>query len=230
MRNIDFMPEWYRADRRRRNSHLTRMWLGIIGLAALFLWFTVGRSRVNEAEGHLAHLRSQNRTVQAGLGIIDQLRDEQALLLEKYKLAVQLTPRISCVETLVGLAELIPPQVAVQHLELRSSQEQPRKAKSLASVVAKLSDSKADSGNEEHSKNQELQIGLVGLAPSEMDVAVLVGQLSGRQDFHGVNLEYCNATTIEDREGCTFKLKFVVRDRISELNRNESILGVEADS
>ena len=230
MRNIDFLPEWYRADRRRRDSRLTRMWLGIIGLAALFVWFAAGRSGVNEAEEQLAHLRGQNLTVQAGLGIIDQLRGEQTLLLEKHKLARQLTPRISCVETLVRLAELIPPRVAVQHLELKNRQEKSLKAKSLASVAARSSQSKADSGSQEQSENQELHVSLVGLAPSEMDVAVLVGQLSGRHEFYGVSLEYCNAMRIEDHEGCTFKLSFAVKDNVLEFDENEDVLSVEADN
>lgn len=215
MRDIDFLPEWYRQNRQRRDSRLTRTWLGMIGLGALFVWFAVGRISLNQAQGRLAHLESQNQMVQAGLGMIDQLAQKEAVLLKKYELAEQLTPTTSCVRVLSKLAKLIPPQVAVKRLELVNKPSQSEGTDRLATLAAKLSGPKSAGASQEQFQKYELHVSLQGLAPSEMDVAVLVGQLSGSQDFSSVALEYCNAASLKAYQGCTFKVNFVIKDEVA---------------
>ncbi len=229
MKNINFLPQEYRQARRRHDLRVSRMWLAMIGLCALGLWFAVGKLQLREAQARLAHLEDQNKMVQTGLDVMEQLKGEHAKLLERYKLAQQLTPRLSCVQTLSKLADLIPPQVVVEKLDVvsKKGQSRPEAGNKLAQLADRIS---AENSLEKASQPEirELHLSIIGLAPSEMDVAVLVGQLSSYQDFHSVQLEYCRSSTVEKHQASTFEVTLVSRVLPSILPHNEDTLSLEA--
>ena len=224
MKDIDFLPQQYRQARRRHDSRITRGWLAVIGLCSMGIWFGVGTFQLGEAKARLAHLDGQNRTVQTGLDLIDQLEGEQAKLLERYRLAQQLTPALSCVETLGKLAELIPPQVALERVSIVSKKDRNRPG--AGGKLAELAESISAAAS--LPEITELQLSIVGLAPSEMDVALLVGRLSSCQNFGEVRLEYCKSGAVGNRRACTFKVDLISRTAATVLTHNQDTLILEA--
>ena len=229
MKDINFLPQEYREARRRHDSRVSRLWLAMIGLCALGIWFGVGKLQLRERQARLARLEQQNRMVQTGLDVMEQLKGKHAKLLERYKLAQQLTPRLSCVQTLGRLAELIPPQVVVEKLNVvsKKGQSRPEAGNKLAQLAERIS---AENSLEKASlpEIRELHLSIIGLAPSEMDVAVLVGRLSSYQDFRNVRLEYCKSSTIEKRRACTFEVTLVTKALPSIISHSEDTLSLEA--
>ncbi len=229
MKDINFLPQEYREARRRHDLRVSRMWLATIGLCALGIWFGVGKLQLREAQARLTHLKDQNKMVQTGLDVMEQLKGQHAKLLERYKLAQQLTPRLSWVQTLSKLAELIPPQVVVEKLDVvsKKGQSRPEAGNKLAQLADRIS---AENPLEKASQPEirELHLSIIGLAPSEMDVAVLVGQLSSYQDFRNVQLEYCRSSTTEKHQASTFKITLVSRALPLVLAHNEDTLSLEA--
>ena len=224
MKDIDFLPQQYRQARRLHHSRVCRGWLAMIGLCTLSIWFGVGQLRLREASAHLVHLDHQNRTVQTGLDLVDELENQQAKLLERYELAQQLTPKLSCVQILGKLAELIPPQVVVQSLTVVSKKDQGRVRP--GGKLAKLAET--ISAKASLPEITELHLSIVGLAPSEMDVALLVGQLSSCQNFAEVRLEYCKSGTVENRRACVFKVNLLSKAAPVALTHNQDIPSLEA--
>jgi len=231
VKNINFLPQEYRQARRRHDLRVSRAWLAMIGLSALGIWFGVGTLQVSEAQARLAYLEDQNKMVQTGLDVMKQLKDQHAKLLERYKLAQQLTPRLSCVQTLSKLAELIPPQVVVEKLDIvsKKGQSRPEAGNKLAQLADRIS---AENPLEKAPlpEIRELHLSIIGLSPTEMDVAVLVGQLASYQDFRNVQLEYCRSSTVEKHQACTFKVTLVTRTLpwVLAHNHNEDTLSLEA--
>ena len=212
MKDIDFLPQWYKLSRRRRDSRRTRLWLGAVGLSVLLIWFTTGHLRLREAKAQLAQLDSYHSTLQEGLDIIDQLNVEQSTLLERHELARQLTPKLSCVRILSRLAQLIPPQVSIERLHwvTAGTQTSTPPQDKISALADRIADQN-NTGQKTRQQETELHLSIFGLAPSVMDAAVFVGQLVTSQDFRDVRLEYCNAVKIEDRKGCRFKVSFLIR-------------------
>ena len=229
MKDINFLPQEYREARRRHDSRVSRAWLAMIGLCALGIWFGAGTFQLREAQAQLAHLEQQNRMVQTGLEVMDQLKGEHDKLLERYRLAQQLTPRPSCVQTLNKLAELIPPQVIVEKLDVvsKKGQSRPGRSNKLAQLADRIS---AENPLEKASQPEirELHLSIIGLALSEMDVAILIGRLSSCQDFRNVQLEYCRSGTVEKYQASTFKVTLVSGVLPSVLSHNEDSLSLEA--
>ena len=224
MKDIDFLPLQYRQARRRHDSRIVRGWLAVIALCAMGVWFGVGRFQLREAKARLIHLDVQNRTVQTGLDLIDKLEGEQTTLLERYGLAQQLTPTLSCVQTLAKLAELIPPQVALERLSIvsRKDQNRPRPGGKLGELAERISADAWQPGI------TELQLSIVGLAPSEMDVVLLVGRLSSCQSFAEVRLEYCKSDTVNKHRAWVFKVNLLAKAAPLALTHNEDTPSLEA--
>ena len=229
MTYIDFLPQWYKQDRRRRDLRISRIWLTAIGFCALGVWFGVGNLQLRQAHAQLAHLQQQNHTVRAGLDLLDQLKSEQATLLERCNLAQKLTPSISSVDVLTRLAEFIPSKVAIERLNLISKKASATAQSSdkLTALAARIA---ADKVLPQASSSQgtQMHLSIVGLAPTQMDVAVLVGRLAGSQDFRDVRLQYCKATTIENRQGCTFEVTLLIQPPSSSLLKNKDATSLEA--
>ena len=223
MKDIDFLPQWYRQARRSHDSRISRLWLAMIGLCALAVWFGVGKLQTGQAQAQLAYLTDQNQMVQEGLDLIGQLEEEQAELQERYKLAQELAPTLSSVEILSKLADLIPPQIALKKLEVVSKLSEPSAARSdkLTALAAKISAGTPSGPTPPQPRTVEMEVSVIGLAPSETDVAILVGQLAGCRDFRQVRLEYCKAATIEQCQGYSFKASLTVEAAAWALNKDE---------
>lgn len=210
MKNINFLPGQYRQARRQHDSRVSRAWLAIIGLCALGIWFGTGRLQLRQAKARLLHLDNQNKTVQTGLDVIAELNAEQAELLKTHRLAQHLTANLSCVQALAKLAELIPPQVSIVKVSVVGTEGQrSTQGKRNLAKLAKDVSSKTSLEQISQPENTELQLSIVGLAPSEMDVALLVGQLSSCQDFGEVRLEYCRSETVKKHQACIFKVNLL---------------------
>jgi Tfp pilus assembly protein PilN len=215
MKEIDFLPEPYREACHRRDRRVTRIWFAVIGVCALGLWFLAGEMRIRKAQANVDYLARQNTTVQAGLDLIKKLKTEQVDLRQKFKVIQDLGPRVNSVELLATISKFMPAQIGLKEYQLTCTEidekkegEEPNGIGALAATVLEKSvaDKKA-----KPKKILEIKVGVVGLARSEMDVAVLVGQLSSYKKFQDIRLEYCKAEVIQGRKATQFKITFAVK-------------------
>ena len=122
------------------------------------------------------------------------LQAEQAVLLERYKLIRELQPGVSCVATLCRIAELLPEAVVLRQLQFSCGTASGGAAEPAGGVKAQAAGPPA------------VRMALAGLAPSQVDIAVLVGQLSGCREFANVRLDYSKACEIDSRQAYEFRV------------------------
>lgn len=195
MKNIDFLPLSYHEARQRRRLRLRRLWLAVVGVCVLAGWLGTDELRVHRARRQLESLLVQNDTVQAGLEQIAQLQAEQAALLDRYRLVEALESPVSCVTTLQRIAELLPQDVVLRQLQLTCGTAANLPGTQVAPAPATPQD-----------HPDTIQLILSGIAPSQVDIAILVGRLSGCRDFANVRLEYSKASTVESRQVHEFRV------------------------
>lgn len=198
MRNVDFLPDAYRQARRHRRMRLQRMGLGAACLGLLALWWAVDELRIRSLRRQLECRMDQHRTVQAGLDQITKLQVEQAAWLDKHRLVQDLQPPISSVQTVFRVAQLLPQHVALRHMQMTCGTAAP--AGGGAALAAK---------DQARPTSPILpRVVLSGIALSEVDIAVLVGQLSSCREFANVRLDYCKAAEVESRPVQEFRVSF----------------------
>jgi len=208
MKNIDFLPQDYKDARNRHRERIMRLWLVGAAVCALAVLFVVGHVQLRQARNDLSYLASQNQLLQRGLDLISQLTREQQQLSRKYKMLQALAPQVSCSENLTDLARLMPPGVTLKQYQLKCESPAGRTN----------SDQQSGSGSP-----QRYVVTVVGLAPSEMDVAVLVAQLSAFQRFRDVRLEYCKASPVHGRRAHGFKATFVIQPASLNVEQTQEV-------
>ncbi len=216
MKDIDFLPEPYREACHRHERRVTRVWFALIGVSALGLWFLAGELRIHKAQTHVEYLVRQNRTVQAGLDLIKKLKIEETELRHKFEIIKELGPQVNSVEILATISKFMPAQIALKEYQLTCKEEEEEEksegpTSGLSELAAKVLDKKDVDKKPKPKKVPEIKVSLVGLARSEMDVAVLVGQLSSYQKFRDIRLEYCKADLIQGHQATQFRITFEVK-------------------
>lgn len=199
MRNVDFLPDAYRQARRHHRLRLRRLELGAACLCLLASWLAADELRIRSSRRQLEYRAGQNRTVQAGLDQIARLQVEQTALLDRHRLLRDLQPPISSVQTVFRVAQLLP-----EHVGLRQMQ--------ISCGPAALPSGGPAAGKSQAQPASPLlpRVALSGIALSEVDIAVLVGQLSSCREFANVRLDYCKAAQIESRHVQEFRVSFDV--------------------
>jgi hypothetical protein len=200
MRNLDFLPDAYRQARRQRRLRRHRLGLGAACLCLLASWFGADELRIRGSRRQLACRAGQNETVQAGLDQIARLQIEQTALLDRYRLLQDLDPSISSVQTVFRIAQLLPENVALRRMQMTCGP-----AASPGGAPATPSKTRAQPASPSLPR-----VALSGIALSEVDIAVLVGQLSSCREFANVRLDYCKAAEVESRRVQEFRVSFDV--------------------
>lgn len=200
MRNIDFLPDAFRQACRRRTSRIRRLWLGGMVLCVLIGWLGVDELRLRRARQYVDYLAVQNETVQAGLQHLARLQAEQMALLDKHRLLQELQPPASSVATVFRIAQLLPEHVALKQLQMTCR----------PAPVVELPAAKAPGPKTAEPRPVLPRVALWGIALSQVDIAVLVGQLSGCREFANVRLDYSKAADLESRRVQEFRVTFDV--------------------
>ncbi len=198
MRNVDFLPDAYRQARRHRRLRLRRLGLGAACLFLLASWLAADELRIRSARSQLEYREGQNRTVQAGLDQIARLQVEQSALLDRHRLLQNLQPPVSSVQTVFRVAQLLPEHVALRQMQMTCGPAALPDAKPAAAGKTQV----------QPASPPPPRVTLSGIALSEVDIAVLVGQLSSCREFANVRLDYCKAAEVESRHVQEFRVSF----------------------
>jgi len=213
MKEINFLPKPYQEARRRHDQRITLVWFAVIGLCALGLWFFAEATRIQIARTNVDHLTRQNTMVQTGLDLVKKLRAEQAELREKYEVIKDLRPKANNIEILAAISRFMPAQITLKEYQLVCGEKEEKVEGPAGSVKKVLSKSEADR-KPKAKTSPDIKVSLVGLARGEMDVAILVGQLSGYKKFQDIRLEYCKAGSLQGRLATQFKISFAIKPHL----------------
>jgi Tfp pilus assembly protein PilN len=201
MRKIDFLPESYRESRQRHAVRVRRAWLAGLVLAGLASWFGVEELRLRGVRSQLEYLAGQNKTAMAGLEHIARLQAEQAGLLDRHRLLQELQSPVSSAATVFQIARLLPENVAVGHLQIT--------CRPASAPVVKAGSEVATAEAQAVPPAVPL-VSLSGVAASQVDIAVLLGQLSGCREFANVRLDYSKAAEVKGHLAQEFRVTFEV--------------------
>ncbi len=198
MSDIDFLPERIRLQRQRL-AHLKRQGLLLLLCIAAMAGLTVIRQhRIAQAAADVTMLNNCYRNIQDDLGRIPPLEHLMADLMIKKRIDGELGSRTDCTAVLAELCRVMPANVSLRSLEMQTADFKTDN-KSARPVV----DSSAAQRSEEGVKR--VRIVLEGLAPTDVDIANFIGQLSSSCLFEDVNMSYSKSIPFRGRVAREFQ-------------------------
>lgn len=212
MKEIDFLPEWYKSGRRRQFGYRTQ-YIALGGmLLVMTVWHILGLHSVSKAKaqisGNAAEMKqAENTSVKlAGLqGKISLLNKKQAVLLKT-------DSRINLANVLAEMSYLVSDKIVLGKVEITAERfEQQQGKESSEQVAAVVRAAKYESGKTQQTLVGDVRFKIVitGVAADAADVAALMCRLEESQYFSAVVLCYSRNAQIKMQSGSSNSLQTV---------------------
>jgi len=203
MENIEFLPESVRRQRASRGRRVRAGWmLGACLLAMAALTF-VRHHRIARARADGDRLAERARTLKAQAAMLGPLERQMADLLIKKRIDDELGGRTDCTAILAELCRVVPASLALVSLDLQAvevTQTSGGDASRQWSARPVVS-----GGGRSSVVVRRVQLVITGLAPSDVDVANFIGQLSASCLFEDVNMGYARTVDFGGRMAREFR-------------------------
>jgi len=209
MPELEFLPTWYPQARRRRRLLLIQAWGTLLVLVAVGAWTALARHHVAHAAKSLVVVDRQ--LAQSELELV-QLQ-EQLRLKGQLELQRQIVSRLGLpLETsrlLHTLDGLMPKEMSLVELNIDTDEHVARPAMAVRQVQQSAGAIEMD---------RRLNVRLVGVAPSDLDLANFLASLTGVPFFDNVTTTYSKDKTQAGHVLREFEVTF-------SLNLNRSAVG-----
>jgi len=209
MNNLDFLPERIRNQRSRRNRLVRQAYLLALCAAALVTLGYIRQGQVAAARADVALLEECRSSLLQQTARREVLADQLQELALKKQVEEHLGSRITAQLVLAELHHQMPPSTCLTRLELETMEIQVgRKSAANVSVRATV----APTGDRKPETVKRMRLTLVGMAPSDVEVANFIGQMSASPLFEDVTMGYTKNVAYKGRTAREFRAScYVVR-------------------
>jgi hypothetical protein len=195
MKEIDFLPAWYK-DERRRQGHVRRQYVALVAVFLVMMVFNATAIyRVNTAAAEAANLENQRMGAEAVVHEFGVLTKQLNELKTRAGLVEQMDSRVDIAALLAEMSHVIGGSVVLRKVEIQAEPfgRTDEKGQTKGSAV-RLADRPANSDKEPPLGRVKFRIVLTGVAAHPADVADLVCKLDESPYFQRVYpLFYGNA-------------------------------------
>jgi len=203
MKEIDFLPEWYRTGRRRKVTYRTQ-YVALGGIfVIMFVWNYLTSGSISRAEAELAQIRTGNPQAQAAAEQFARLKKQMSQLQEKAALIEKIDSRINVASVLAELSFLIDDEIVLRRVELLAERfpsatrgNKPARSNGLVRAGS------AGGGRKDLPLGDvRFKVVIAGVAASAADVAALICELEESPYFFQVAPSFSRNTQIKPGGG-----------------------------
>ncbi len=206
MDTIDFLPERIRIQRARRKSLKRQVCLVVVVVVSLAVLGYVRQGMIGGAKAELVRLNAQIDHVNHQLALRSELERQTADLMIKKRIDDTLGSRVNALEVLAELERTLPESIFMTRLALEAVE--------LRLPVAAAEDNAPSTGGRQTKEKVVKRVRLVftGLAPSDVDLANFIAQMSAGRLFEDVSMGYAKNVEFHGRQVREFQAScYVVR-------------------
>ena len=215
MKEIDFIPQWYKAGRERKRRCVRHY-----SLMAVLFTLMVGWGFV--INGHVSRVSAEVEEIHTAFEK-GRLRGEQVNLLEsritemkeKTTFLDKIASRTKVTAILGELSYLIGENVILSNLSLQNEliQNSVRKNAFASAAVVRVSGSKKDDQDVViPASPSHCKVVLTGIAARPVDAASLIARLEQTDYFNQVSLIYSKPKKVKDQDVTEFEIRCFVAD------------------
>ncbi len=203
MREVEFLPERIRHQRFRRRRLVRQGYLLAVCVLLMGVLSYFNNVRVTQAQAELGTLEEHSSYLSGQIEKIPPLERELAELLIKKRIESELGSRTDCTAVLAELCRIMPENMAMVSLDLKSMDV---RVKIPAGSGANQS-ARASAGGAARTTRtvRRARLVITGVAPTDIDVANFIGQLSSSCVFENVKMGYAKTAILGDRTAREFQ-------------------------
>ncbi|MEX0777600.1 MAG: PilN domain-containing protein [Phycisphaeraceae bacterium] len=191
MNEINFLPRAYVIEQMRQRR--VRREFALIAMAIMVMagWFLIAQARMDQLSFYTQEVESQAQVMREQVKQAIDREAQRTVLSRQFRIQRELAPALSYSQVLATIGALLPRSMAIRDLSMLGRQptvDLPSGGKSGGgdASAAQAPDRQPDA----------IRITLVGVAPSDTEVANFVGALADHPLFANVKLLYCKSAEV----------------------------------
>ena len=200
MREPDFLPDWYPRARRRRRAVVLQAWATLLAALGVGLWLLVARTSVKSAQASLSNLDGELSAARAQLDQLSQLRTLKAQLVEQDRLLADLGLPVDLARLLGEVGRCLTPRMSLTSVTAQTDER-------LRQVGA-ASLANRGKGGPPPALDRTLRVVVVGVAPTDIDVATFFAALNGVDFIEQASIRRSEEKIKDNRRMREFEVEF----------------------
>lgn len=220
MKEIDFIPEWYKADRKRKRRYVRQSTLIGVAFVIMMIWGMVIDRYVVSVKADVQDIQDAFTKAQTRVQEAMELQGQIDTLEQKASWLDKLTLRTPMTAVLAEVSYLMHDKVILSDLSLKNEPIEELKENQTAAPGAVVQIGVPKEKNEDVVGPQiptRVVMTLTGIASQPADAAVLIARLEDSPYFDSVTLVFSKPKDFKETEVTEFKIRSYVADyRIQE--------------
>lgn len=202
MKEIDFLPTWYRQSRQRRIS-VRRQYIALGGaFIVLMTWNLVATSSISKATTELARHQAREANARTTSLKFAELRGQITQLQKKARFLEKIDSRIDVAGTLAEMSALVNSSVVLSKVEFVAERFPDKQAgKPGGNSAARVAQSGSGQTQEAPLGNVRFKVLMKGVAADASKVAALVQSLERSPYFRQVHPSFSRNTELSTVKG-----------------------------
>ncbi len=204
MKEIDFLPEWYKSGRRRQLSYQSQ-YLALAGIfVVMIVWNIFATRSISKAKAMSARMTVEQSQAEHFSAQLADMKNELRRFQDKNKSIENIDSKIDVASVLAEIGFLVDEKVVLKNVEFKAE----KFAKSDASKSSSKSNAVVRAVSAKSGQEQDLPIGDVrfkvvisGIAADASNVAALICKLEDSPYFNQVVLAFSrNSQIVKSKE------------------------------
>jgi hypothetical protein len=197
MKEIDFLPEWYKEGRRQR-VHMRRQYaVLVIAFIAMVSYNATSTHRITRANAELARLEGKRVEAQSAFDEFNTVTQNLNKVREKANLIERIDSKIKMAAVLAEMSHILGETVVLSKVEFTGEPFAGDKGPRTDNTGVRVADGRSDASGETLVGNVRFRIILTGVAVSPADVAALVSRLDDSSYFHQVHASFWRSGKVQ---------------------------------
>jgi len=201
VREMEFLPSWYRVVRRQRIAVIVQAWATVGLLVVLLVTTGLSKFRLINSKAELSNVRQQMAVTQKDLDELESMKQLQRRWSEQGEVLAKLGVSVESTRLMGLLAQATPESIALIGLNLQT-EEKVETVKSVAAARAMK--------DKEPSIDRKLRVRVQGVAPSDAEVADLMAKLGAVVFLEDVSMSYSKDADQNGRAVRQFEVTFAM--------------------
>jgi len=176
MRELEFLPDWYPGIFRRRRLVMLQAWMVLVLSLGLAAWQFLSGNNVRVARAELSTLQGDMSQTDMDLKKLDQLLELKRQWRAQDQIIARLGAHVPSARLVAALEAVMPPEMALLNLAVDTI-EQPRTVTT-------------PNGKSEIIVDRQIKIRMLGVAPTDVDLANFMTRLTAERYFEQVSMTY----------------------------------------
>jgi Tfp pilus assembly protein PilN len=217
MKKLDFLPEDYIEKKAQQRANVICLCLFLVVLAGVGCGFAITEKRQGQIDGRVEDVSQQMRKASESLKKLDVLEGKRNEMMKKAAISASLMEPVPRSLLLATTTNDLPAGVSLTEFKLVSKNVKSTQSVGSRTTRSRNKKSRRDTSAKGEDDKQTIEpekwettIEVIGISPTNMEVAGLIANLNKSALFASVNLIYSEEHEVQEANVRKFKLEVIL--------------------